>query len=264
MNQEKDTLVILDLETTGLGEMGERVVPVQIAAIALDPRTLEEKGRFERFLQIPQQSPMMRNGTTLEELRSRAQQEGWPDFASFVTFYEGAKLEEYAMGMHEKHEPKRDLEWFKANGEDPQTAWLEFVEFCAQYGRVIFGGHNAAKFDLKILLPELMRYGIALKKPKAGQPSLSPYIDLDHHAVDTAVYAYNHLVIKLGLPLKVSLKILAPALGIEFNEGKAHDAMYDVLKTIEVLKVMQTLNDDEMKVRVTQYLAEHPDAKLPS
>lgn len=238
----KPNIIALDLETTGLGEKGERVVPVQIAAIALD-ENLNELGRFQTFLKIPERAEEMKDPTlTLGEMRVRAAKAELP-LATYVSLKDGAVLEAYA--MDKVHAPKgRTYEWFQEHGVAPEVAYREFVAFCQQYqaNRLVPLGQNAAKFDVPMLVRELLLNvpNLVLKKERDGSvPSGKLLLDLDHHVLDTVVLAYAKYVYGTGELKKVSLKPLCDFLGVPLEESDAHDAMNDIVATIECYKILQ-------------------------
>lgn len=120
-------IFLFDLETTGLGEGGERIVPVQIAAVVLDPDTFAVKGSFQTFVRVP----------------------------------EGAHIEVGAMEMHAKK--GRTLEFFNEEGIEPQVAYERLGAFLKQYGdKLLPSGHNAAAYDVPIIKREALFYGVRL------------------------------------------------------------------------------------------------------
>lgn len=122
-----------DLETTGLGELGEPIVPVQIAALILDGAQphLPEIDVYHTFLKVPSY----------------------------------AHIEEGAMAMHAKK--GRTLEWFQAHGKDPAVVYPELMDFIRRYGNYLVpAGHNAAGYDMPIFRREVKRYmGSKYKMP---------------------------------------------------------------------------------------------------
>lgn len=115
------SLIVFDLETTGLGNGGERIGIVQIAAAAVTEAGMVVD-KFHAFLQIP----------------------------------EGAVCEEYAMNMHASK--GRTEEWFESNGTDPAAvleAFVAWVNGHAAKGKVALGGHNVANFDIPHLKREI-------------------------------------------------------------------------------------------------------------
>jgi DNA polymerase-3 subunit epsilon len=122
-----------DLETTGLGEMGEPIVPVQIAALILDGGhpDLPEIDVYHTFVKVPSY----------------------------------AHVEEGAMAMHAKK--GRTLDWYQANGQDPAVVYPAIMDFIRRYGSyVVPAGHNAAAYDMPIFRREVKRYlGPTYKMP---------------------------------------------------------------------------------------------------
>lgn len=115
------SLIVFDLETTGLGNGGERIAIVQIAAAAVTSAGVVVD-KFHAFLQIP----------------------------------EGAVREEYAMNMHAGK--GRTEKWFETNGSDPAQVLESFVAWVnghASKGKVALGGHNVANFDVPHLKREI-------------------------------------------------------------------------------------------------------------
>ena len=193
-------IFFFDVETTGLGKKGERVVPVQIAGIIVDPNTpgWPEVGRFgPYFLQIPV----------------------------------GAHCEPYAMEMHEKKHRSRDF--FRIKGLPPAEVYSALKDFLAPHGKCVPGGHNAAPFDLPILRREAALHGVELEAPRGADWGL------DYHVYDTAVQAYQMLHYCGSRPLaSVSLKPLCEHLGIPVDEAQQHDAMYDIELTVQCAREM--------------------------
>jgi DNA polymerase III alpha subunit (gram-positive type) len=126
-------IFVFDLETTGLGEMGEAIVPVQIAGIILDARQpgFPEIDCFHEFLKIPSY----------------------------------AHVEPYAMQMHEQK--GRSYEWFMNAGKPPLQVYQELDAFIRKHGNYLTpAGHNAAGYDMPILRREVKRWlGIKHKLP---------------------------------------------------------------------------------------------------
>lgn len=114
------TMIVFDLETTGLGNNGERIGIVQIAAAAVKGGIVIDK--FHEFLQIPAE----------------------------------AVQEEFAMKMHA--EKGRTEEWFAVNGTNPSQVLEAFVAWVNSHsteGRVSLCGHNIANFDVPHLKREI-------------------------------------------------------------------------------------------------------------
>ncbi len=85
----RNTLVVFDFETGGLDV--ETLEPLQIAAVALDPRTLEVKDEFPQTLMRPLDFQNLNpvalqvNGITREELATAPEQKlVWARFAQWV------------------------------------------------------------------------------------------------------------------------------------------------------------------------------------
>lgn len=201
-------IFVFDLETTGLPEQHGRTAILEIAGIILDPATLEERACFHRIVQPPHDVV-------------------WSS---------------YALQMHRKH--KRGLRYWRMHGISLDIVMEELEEFLRKWrvpepaltkkGNLLPAGHNSAGFDVPLLRKEAGRFGLDLP--------------LDHHAaaLDTCGIAYERLIINRrrdDLPRLdgVSLKNLAPALGIDFNEEEAHSALYDVRITAEVLRRLLAL-----------------------
>ena len=114
--------MVFDLETTGLGLGGERVVPVQFAGVMLDEQ-LREMDCFTRFFKTP----------------------------------EGAHVEEAAMKMHLAH--GRDREFFAANGLPAEEFYPLLNKWVKSFGgKPTPSGQNVAAYDLPILKREWTRY----------------------------------------------------------------------------------------------------------
>ncbi len=206
---KRSHIFVFDLETTGLGQKGERVVPVQLAGIVLDPDNLKELAEFSTFLKIP----------------------------------EGAVIEPYAMSMHAKK--GRDYDFFQREGKDPEGAYRALADFLKPYGRIVMAGHNAAKFDTPMLVRELLLHNVGVDIPNPEKPATMGYpvwIDMDYHVYDTMVLAYDQLKFGLKKVYSVSLGNLCKYLGIPLSETDAHDAMNDVRATAEVLRKLQSIN----------------------
>ena len=193
-------LFFFDLETTGLGKMGERVVPVQIAGILVDPN-----------------------------------KPGWPELARFGPYFlkipANAHCEPYAMGLHEKLGRSRDF--FNVQGHNPKDVYEALRQFLKPYGRCVPGGHNAAGYDIGLLKREAGLNDVQLEAPKGEDWGL------DYHVYDTAVLGYAMLHYAASTPLQsVSLKPLCEHLGVYVEEAKQHDAMYDVELTVNCAREM--------------------------
>ena len=193
-------LFFFDLETTGLGLQGERIVPVQIAGILVDPN-------------VP----------------------GWPELARFGPFFlkipKGAHCEPYAMAMHEEKNRTRDF--FNIQGYDPKDVYERLREFLKPYGKCVPAGHQAAGFDVPLLIQESHLAGVPLESPRGAEWGL------DYHVYDTAGLAYAMLYYASAHPIeRVSLKPLCEHLGIPVREDLQHDAMYDIELTVKCAREM--------------------------
>lgn len=201
----KQNVFVYDTETTGLPHQQARTVIVQIAGYVID-----------------------------------INKEGWPVIpgSSFVRFLQippGASLGPFAMNMHRKH--GRNQAFFKTNGDAPAATYEELYDHLRLFmnkdadgkdQKVMPCGHNAGPFDVPLLLREAYRYGVDLGDV------------LDHHIIDTAGMATDRYgALGTGELASVSLRKLAPFLGVEFDDAKAHDAGYDRDITAACLRKMK-------------------------
>ncbi len=106
-------------------------------------------------------------------------------------------------------------EYLNANGVDPLEAYRQIMEFCA--GCYIFVGHNITHFDWPFLTVFCRKHG------NGGEVQALQLID----------------TMLIGKSLCggrwPKLSILCNLLRIDFDEQKAHNATYDVIKTAECL-----------------------------
>jgi DNA polymerase III epsilon subunit-like protein len=117
-------LFCFDLETTGL-EYG--IVPVEIAAIVIDPDRWRELGRFHSFLTIPKD----------------------------------ALLEPVALKIHQA--AGRNWDYFNEFGVAPREAYLRLKDWLKDYGDDFLpAGHNISAFDCPLMQRELKRYDVEL------------------------------------------------------------------------------------------------------
>lgn len=199
----KPHVVVFDLETTGLPSEADHIGITQIAAVVLDPN-----------------------------------QPGWPELASFTSFLQlmdQAHRSPFAMRMHRKK--GRDEAFFADQGYHPSIVYgalEEFIQANKNEHEVWLAGHNAAMFDIPLLARDMMRWGFDLNGQK-GNGRMA-----DHHPMDTAIMANDRYgLFGTGELDKVSLKPLAKFLGIPFDEDAAHDALYDVRITADILRKMK-------------------------
>ncbi len=201
-------IFVYDLETTGFPNSNERIVPLEIAGIVIDPN-----------------------------------EEGWPEVERFHEFLHAptdASWQKEALDMHKKK--GRGHEFYRIHGRHAGCVYEKLEAFllkyrqegvCTRDGNAVPSGHNFGSFDHPILTQEAARYGIKLP--------------LDYHTgLDTCGLAFEKLIFNRkseDLPklTSASLKHVAPALGVCFSEDKAHDALYDVRVTAEVLRKLMAL-----------------------
>lgn len=153
---------------------------------------------------------------------------GLPQVGEFHEFLQVSSLalpfiEDYAMNMHA--EKGRTLEWFQANGKPPHVVYSLLNDWLLGFGkRLIPAGHNASGFDMRILNAELeIHMGKNFKLP------------LDYHTLDTMIDVVWSKTVT-GTPARVNLDATCAHYGIPFNKEAAHDALYDVKATAEVLR----------------------------
>lgn len=194
---QKGAILVFDLETTGLPHQADKIVPVQIAGIFINPNA-----------------------------------PGWPElsrFSSFIQIPADATLQAYAMGMHLKHGRKHGF--FQLKGEPSVQVYENLAamltRYQEQFGRKVrFAGHNAATFDIPLLKRDAYRYGVDLD-------SSTDYHPID--TMIMADFKHGGLFGDGTMP-KVSLRNVAKQLGFAFDEKAAHDAMYDVEATLFCLR----------------------------
>lgn len=201
MTTRKPLLWLFDFETTGLPHQGDRVVPLQVAVLVLDPNEPDwpEIARYHSFIQIPAD----------------------------------ATLSPGAMAMHRKK--GRDWQFYQDNGLPAVTVYEQLEKFSRQFleysgywekpRKLLPCGHNVGPFDIPLLRREAWVHGVDVET------------FLDHHCLDTASMAFERLMFTEQVLEKVSLKPLCSHLGIELDAEKdPHDAVVDCLKTAEVLR----------------------------
>lgn len=152
-------------------------------------------------------------------------------FSRMLQIPADADLQPYAMYMHRQH--GRNQGHYRNYGDNPAATFEDLYDFLASHKiekqKVIPCGHNAGPFDVPLLLRSAYRYGVDLGTV------------LDHHVIDTAGMAFDRFgVIGSGELESVSLRKLAPFLGVEFDDKAAHEAMYDAEITLECLRRMKT------------------------
>ena len=179
--RKKPLLWTFDLETSGLPHEADKVVPVQIAGVMIDPN-----------------------------------QEGWPQVGEFQTFLSlpaDAHRSEYAMAMHAKK--GRDEAFFAEAGMPPALAYTKLAEWLSGFGsKAVPVAHNAP-FDVPLLKRDAFRHGINLDDhmdyhsldtaamaferyvlngdgslPKVGLKNLAPFlgVEFDETAAHDAMY----------------------------------------------------------------------------
>ena len=175
----KPLLFVFDTETTGLPHEADKVVPVQIAGVMIDPN-----------------------------------RPGWPQIGEFQTFLQlphDAYKSDFAMKMHA--DKGRDEAFFYANGMPPALAYAKLAEWLDGFGnKAVPVAHNAP-FDVPLIKRDAFRHGINLDKhmdyhsldtaamaferyvltgqlAKCGLKNLTPFlgIEFDEKAAHDAMY----------------------------------------------------------------------------
>lgn len=194
---QKGAIFVFDLETTGLPHQADKVVPLQIAGVFINPNA-----------------------------------PGWPEltrFSSFIQIPDDATLQPDAMGMHLKHGRRHGF--FQLKGVPAVQVYEQladlFTKYKDQFGqKVCLAGHNAATFDIPLLKRDAYRYGVDID-------AAADYHPID--TMIMADVKHGPLFGDGTLP-KVSLRYVAKHLGLDFDEKAAHDAMYDVEATLFCLR----------------------------
>ena len=120
----------------------------------------------------------------------------------------------------------------------PEEAYREFVRFCDQpkfvkpHDRFFLIGYNVVGFDAPFLV-------------KLGTRCGDRYTWARYHwpPIDVAVLAANNLSrVRAQMP-NFKLMTVARALGLEVDDEKAHDALYDVTITKNIFELF--INEDD-------------------
>lgn len=123
-------LFVFDLETTGLPHEADKVVPVQIAGVMIDPN-----------------------------------QPGWPQIGQFQTFLQipsDAYRSDFAMDTHRKK--GRDEAFFALEGAPPMFAYQELAKWLDTFGSKVVPVVHNAPFDVPLIKRDAFRHGIDLDK----------------------------------------------------------------------------------------------------
>lgn len=192
-------IIVFDFETGGKVEgqalSTETCLPLQLAAVAIDPRKLNIVGNFSSYIHP---------GCTYEELEPKA----------------------LAINKIQK----KDIE----QAPDLATVFRQFVNFVNQYNRKpgsiwdapIPGGHNIVNFDIPIINRLCRLYGFVDKKTKA------PNIFNARHKVDTIDTLFMWFE-NQAEPSKYGFDYLREFFGMS-SEG-AHNAVVDVQQESDMI-----------------------------
>ena len=191
-----NNLCIFDWETCNLNK--DISSPIQIAAVMLHPRTLEE----------------------IEGSR----------FESLMRPIDPTKIEDKALEVN-----KKTREQIMAATEQ-KIVWKMFVDYLNTYNykkssftAPIACGHNIFNFDLPIYRAMAVEYK---NVDKRGEPNLFNPI----YAIDTMQMCFTWFE-SLKNPEKLNLSAICTYLGMDPEEiAGAHDAMNDVLLTAAILR----------------------------
>lgn len=114
----------------------------------------------------------------------------------------------------------------------------EIQEWAERWSPAIFWGYNSIKFD-----ENMMRYGLYQTLHAPYLTNTNGNLRGDVMRLAHAAFLFNPDALETPLNQKnkpvFKLGIFAQANGIEFNEAEAHDALYDVRKTIEVADLIK-------------------------
>jgi len=122
-----------------------------------------------------------------------------------------------------------------------EQGFKEFIEFLTKYtdptnrnDSLIFCGYNIAGFDMYFIRK------LFWKEFKHLNLNINNYID--YHVIDvlqiTQLFLLTGSVDGSNYLTNCKLKSMCKIMEIEFDDEKAHDAMYDVVKTRELFKVL--------------------------
>lgn len=190
-----------DIETTGLPHDQERVAIIQFAGMILDSDLEPTRDLVvNEFIQFPIPENQLLHGKI--------------------------RFSSVALDMQKKlgRELNFFADWNLNNKVSSVTFYKMLYEWLNRHRngeKLVPFGHNVAQFDYPILLKEAYNHGYDLSTV------------LDYHCFDTSCLSFPLLMD--GTIKKNNLTSLADFFEIE-RKGEAHDALSDLLLTIEVAK----------------------------
>lgn len=215
--EKPEQIFWFDLETTGLGEAGGAVLPYHLAGILTDTN-LNEIDRIEMFFEVPgsfQWEPVALKMATDRRLKFvHPEPSLWERLSGrtpkpLYAAVDGVPTVSFEAGM------------------SLLTTWL--------HGRrtrssISPAGQNIAAYDL----PILRKLWHSVNETTGGSLTLLGGWPFDYHPIDTYVYAGFDFWFANNEVTSVSLVRMCKHLGIPLTEANAHNAMNDVLATLEL------------------------------
>lgn len=231
-----------DLETTGLGEKGNTVLPYHLAGILTDAN-LNELGRIELFFRVP--------GDFV-----------WEPYAFNMAKERGLVLTRHEPNVRQRIRNQEGDPAFYAVEGKPSVTYEHGLELLTRWlndrksvGSISPAGQNIASFDLPILrklwhavndasVPQpglLTRFSnwVLSRKPakRTGVLTYAGGWPFDYHPIDTCVYAGFDYWFANNEVNSVSLVPMCEHVGIQLSEQQAHNAMNDVEATLALGRI---------------------------